>query len=469
MQTPGYLMEEKFDVLVAGAGVTGISAAIAAARQGARTVLLEPRPFIGGNAATGLCIHTYKTKSGRQVVYGLAQEIVDRLVEQGGAVGHVPLPSGYVHSVTPVDADLFRMETTRMLAKEGVTILYNTALVDAEATDGRIDRVLVCSKSRLGYLRARTFVDATGDADLSVMAGAKARTGWTGSGAMQPVSMMMRVISVDTNRACEALSEQPPAFARKKGVAEPIPVYFHGTFTRWNQILRDMEVYDHDNHQFWTNTVWPDQLNFNGSRMANIDGNDPVALSRATVELTGQLQKLGVFLRKHVAGFEHASFMPNAFVGVRETRNVRGLYELNENDIRVGAKFEDSIGQGCFPVDIHHPDGKSQEHIDIGGDGSYDIPYRSLVPQGTQNLLVAGRCISVSEYAHGATRNMAPCMTTGESAGIAAALCAQGDTACADLPMARLQPALLKAGVYLGEDKIDPATHAARRTAAAMA
>lgn len=451
MQTPGNLIEDTFDVLVAGAGVTGICAALAAARQGARTVLLEPRPFIGGNAATGLCIHTYKTKNGRQVVYGIAQEIIDRLIEQGGAVGHVPLPEGYVHSVTPVDADLFRMETTAMLAREGVTILYNTALIDASTRDGHIESVLVCSKSQLGYIKARFFIDATGDADLAVKAGAPARVGWPGTGAMQPVSMMMRAVSVDTVRACEALSEFDPAWASKRGCPDPIPVYFHGTFTRWNQQLRELGVYDHDDHQFWTNTVWPDQLNFNGSRMANIDGNNPLSLSRATVELTSQLQKLGAFLRANVAGFESASFIPNAFVGVRETRNLQGLYELNEDDIRIGRKFADTIGQGCFPVDIHHPDGKSQEHIDVGGDGAYDIPYRCLVPKSVENLLVAGRCISVSQYAHGATRNMAPCMTTGESAGIAAALCSQQSMPAAELPMSRLQPALRRAGVYLGE------------------
>lgn len=137
------LIDEKFDVLVAGAEVTGIAAAIAAARQGARTVLLEPRPFIGGNAATGLCIHTYLTKQGRQVVFGLAQEIVDRLVEIGGAVGHVPMPEGYVYAATPVDADLFRMETTAMLAEAGVLILYNTTLVEADSDKGEVQRVTV--------------------------------------------------------------------------------------------------------------------------------------------------------------------------------------------------------------------------------------------------------------------------------------------------------------------------------------
>ena len=448
---PENLIDQTFDVLVAGAGVTGIAAAIAAARQGATTVLLEPRPFIGGNAATGLCIHTYKTKDGRHVVKGFAQEIVDRLVDLGGAVGHVPLPDGYVHSITPVDADLFRMEATRLLTEAGVLILYNTALVGAESSGGEVRRVQVASKSRLGYLKAKVFIDATGDADLSAMAGAPFREGWTGSGAMQPVSMMLRAVGVDTHRACEALAELPPAYATKKGVDKPFPVYFHGTFTRWNKILRDLGVYDHDNHQFWTNTVWPNQLNINGSRMAKVNGNDPISLSKATVELTAQVQKLSVFLKEHVPGFENASFIPNAFVGVRETRNIKGLYELNEEDIRAGRKFADSVGQACFPVDIHHPDGKSQEHIDIGGDGAYDLPYRTLVPVGFGNLLAAGRCMSVSEYAHGGTRNMAPCMTTGEAAGIAAAISASTGTACPEISIATLQSRLRDAGVFLGD------------------
>ncbi len=451
MPASDLLIDQTFDVLVAGGGVTGIAAALAAARQGAKTVMLEPRPFIGGNAATGLCIHTYLTKDGRQVVFGIAQEIVDRLVEAGGAVGHVPLPDGYVHSVTPVDADLFRMETTAMLAKAGVLILYNTALVGAEASDGRVRRVRVASKSRLGHLEAKVFIDATGDADLSAMAGAPCREGWHGSGAMQPVSMMLRAVGVDTHRACEALAERPPAYATKRGVDRPFPVYFHGTFSRWNKLLRELGVYEHDNHQFWTNTVWPNQLNVNGSRLAHINANDPISLSRATVELTEQLRKLSQFLRQHVPGFEQASFIPNAFVGVRETRNIVGLYQIDEEDIRAGRKFDDTVGQACFPVDIHHPDGKKQEHIDIGGDGAYDLPYRALVPRGFGNLLAAGRCMSVTEYAHGGTRNMAPCMVTGEAAGVAAAMSAATGTPCPDIRIPDLQSRLLEAGVYLGE------------------
>jgi hypothetical protein len=332
--------------------------------------------------------------------------------------------------------------------------------VGAESDGGEVRKVRVASKSKLGFLKAKVFIDATGDADLCALAGAEYREGWSGTGAMQPVSMMLRAVSVDTHRACEALAELPPAYAQKKGIDKPIPVYFHGTFRRWNQTLRDLGVYDHDNHQFWTNTVWPNQLNINASRVANVNGNDPLSLSRATVELTSQVQKLSRFLRSHVPGFEQASFIPNAFVGVRETRNIKGLYEINEDDIRVGRKFNDTVGQACFPVDIHHPDGKSQEHIDIGGDGSYDIPYRALVPAGFGNLLAAGRCISATEYAHGATRNMAPCMTTGEAAGVAAALSAKSNTPCPELSIDLLQSHLRAAGAYLGEAR--PAAVAAR-------
>jgi hypothetical protein len=171
------------------------------------------------------------------------------------------------------------------------------------------------------------------------------------------------------------------------------------------------------------------------------------------VELTRQLQLLGQFLKQHIPGFEEASFIPNAFVGVRETRNIKGEYELNEEDIRAGRKFEDTVGQACFPVDIHHPDGKSQEHIDIGGDGAYDLPFRSLIPKGFKNLLAAGRCLSATPYAHGATRNMAPCMTTGEAAGVAAALAAKGGSYFPDLPVLEVQSKLRDAGVYLGDQE----------------
>lgn len=444
----GDLFADTFDVLVAGGGVAGLTAAIAASRQGARTVLVEPRPFVGGNAATGLCIHTFFSKQGKQVVYGIPQEIVDRLVHLGGAVGHVPTNGDYLFAVTPVDADYFRTETTAMLAESGVTVLYGTTSVAADAQDGVVKSVTVCSKDRLYRLRAKTFIDATGDADLAFQAGAECREGWDERGSMQPVSMMLRAVAVDLPKACAALAESRPIYASKPGTGS-FPVYFHGTFRRWNAILRDMGVYDHDNHQFWTNTVWPNQLNINATRLPGINGNDPVDLSRATLELTRQARGLADFLRRHIPGFEHALFLPNAFVGVRETRNIRGQYEINEDDIRVGRRFEDSIGKACFPVDIHHPDGKSQQHIDVGGDGTFDLPYRALIPRGYRNLLAVGRCLSATPYAHGATRNMAPCMVTGEAAGVASALAVRLGISCEGLPVPLLQDALRACGVYL--------------------
>ncbi|MDQ3793210.1 MAG: FAD-dependent oxidoreductase, partial [Actinomycetota bacterium] len=129
-----------YDVLVIGGGVTGIAAATAAARTGAKTALVEIKPFVGGNATTGLCLHNYITKDDRQVVFGIAQEIVDRLIDTGGAVGHVPF-HGFVSAVTPVDGELFRILVTEMLAEAGVTVMYGVNVVGVEADAGHVKGV----------------------------------------------------------------------------------------------------------------------------------------------------------------------------------------------------------------------------------------------------------------------------------------------------------------------------------------
>src|SRR5690606_21539512 len=151
------------DVLVVGGGVTGVAAATAAARSGARTILLEARPFVGGNATTGLCLHNYITKNGRQVVFGIAQEVVDRMIERGGAVGHIPFPDGFCHSITPVDGEYFRIMSTEMLAEAGVQILYGVNVVGVQ-TDGReITSVQAAVKGGIRNIRAKTYLDASGD------------------------------------------------------------------------------------------------------------------------------------------------------------------------------------------------------------------------------------------------------------------------------------------------------------------
>lgn len=439
--------EYDFDTIVVGGGVTGIAAAICAARQGVKTALLEARSFVGGNATTGLCLHSFISRYGQQEVFGIAQEIVDRLVEREGAVGHVPF-GGFVHSVTPVDGDGFRIVATELLAEANVTILYGAQVVGVQAADGRVEHLTVALKGGLRNFSARTYVDASGDADVAVAAGAEFRTGDRSTGKMQPVSMVLRCFGTDNKRIAEQFADSPPAMATSARYPDEFPVYFNGTFSKWNDAVLEQQLFPNKDHKVFFNTTSPHNINVNTSAVFGVDGTDPLALSRATVQLTRHLGRIAEFLRQEVSGFENAYFMPAAFAGVRETRHIVGLYEVSEDDVNEGRRQDDSVGKVCFPVDIHDPDTGQASFYEIGGDGSFDIPYRALVPAGVHNVIVAGRCISASSYAHGATRNMAPCLVMGQAAGTAAALAAPSGEAFEDLDVARLQRELRQADVW---------------------
>lgn len=438
---------DAYDVLVVGGGVTGVAAAVAAARSGARTLLLEARPFVGGNATTGLCLHNFISRFGTQEVFGLAQEIVDRLIERGGAVGHLPY-GGFVHSVTPVDGDLFRIVVTELLDDAGVTILYGAQVVDVDAAHSTVTKVTCAAKGGLRDITAARVVDASGDADVAVAAGAEFRRGHSATGKMQPVSMLLRCFGTDNARIAEQIAVSKPAMAKRPDFPDPFPAYFNGSFSRWNDIVVPAGLFPNRDHKVFFNTVWPNNINVNTSAVFGIDGTDPRALSRATVQLTRHVGRIGDFLREYVPGFEGAYMMPAIFPGVRETRHIKGLYEISDDDVNEGRSQPDTVGKVCFPVDIHDPDTGQAEFFQIGGDGTFDIPYRSLVPAGVDNVIVAGRCVSVSSYAHGATRNMAPCLVMGQAAGTAAAQAAADRTGFPDLDVSRLQASLREAGVW---------------------
>ncbi|MBP1930858.1 FAD-dependent oxidoreductase [Ammoniphilus resinae] len=451
------------DVLVIGGGVTGIAAATAAARNGAKTILLESKPFVGGNATTGLCLHNFITRYGRQVVFGLAQEMVDRLIEMGGAVGHIPYGS-FVHSVTPVDGELFKTLSTEMLNEAGVTTILGVNVIGADVDAGgeNITGVQVALKGGIRTITAKTYIDASGDADVAVSAGASYIKGDRKTGKMQPVSMILRCFGTNNQEIVDAIAVTKPAMAKRADYPNPIPVYFNGSFSKWNDIVLKNKIFPNKDHKVFFNTVWPNNINVNTSAVVGIDGTDPLALSRAAVDLTKQIYRIGQFLKENVPGFQNAYFMPSAFAGVRETRRIEGLYEITDDDVKQGRKFEDTIGQICFPVDIHDPDTGQAAFYQIGADGAFDIPFRSLVPKGLHNILVAGRCVSATSFAHGATRNMAPCLVMGQSAGVAAAMAANENLSITNLDIQKLQKNLEEQGVYLGnrsQNSLNPQTY----------
>ena len=438
------------DVLVIGCGISGLAAATSAARSGSKTIVIDSKTFVGGIPSTGYCLHSFITKKGCQVVFGLAQEIVNRMTEMGGAVGHVPY-HGFFHSVTPIDGETFRILSTNLLDEAGVEVLLGVMLIEASSQKGNINNVKVATKDGIIDIQAKTYIDASGDGDLAVMAGAKYEKGDKKTGKMQPISTIIRCYATDNKKIAELLSVTKPAMAKRADYPDPIPVYFNGNFGRWNDVILEKGIFPNANHKVFFNTVWPNHINVNTVAAFGLDGTNSFDLSRATNELTKKVYKATKFLKEYVPGFENAYFAPASWAQVRETRRIEGLYTITDDDAIRGRKFDDTIGQICFPVDIHDPDTGQATFYDIGDDGAFDVPFRALVAKGLNNLLVAGRCISATHYAHGATRNHAPCLVTGEAAGVAASIAVKSNSTVPELDVKKLQNTLLEQGVFLGD------------------
>jgi hypothetical protein len=228
------------------------------------------------------------------------------------------------------------------------------------------------------------------------------------------------------------------------------PVWWSATLEKYADVV-EREGLFLGTDEFWGNTVHARETNINASRLQGLDGTSAADLTTGEVEGKRQVFKLAEMLRKHVPGFEHSHIQATApFIGVRETRRMIGQYQLNADDCVTGRKFDDGICKVGYPIDIHDPSsGKTLFTPIQGEDGSYDIPYRCLLPQRVEGLLLAGRCISTTHEAMASTRTMITGMMVGEAAGIAAAMAIRNGSALREVKPDALRAALRKQGVHL--------------------
>ena len=422
-------MKRRFDVLVVGAGSAGSSAAISAARLGARTMLIDRLPFLGGTSTAVLdTFYAFYTPGERQVrvVGGIGWEVASRLKEQGMAFER-PNTYGAGTGVT-YDPEVLKVLWERLAEDAKVEVLLHTWATGVQIDDGRTTGIRVWNKGGESVIEATVLVDASGDADLCAMAGVPYEDAKS-TPNLQSLSTIFRVVNVDVERA--AALPKSELWARMRGAAES------GGYR-----LPRLEG-------SWHRTPHAGVVTVHMTRIPNVDATDPEQLTHAEIEGRRQVREYHRFLRDRVPGFERSVLVATSpAIGVRESRRVIGDYRLTREDVLGARRYEDEIALCGAPIEDHAA-GPDTRWTYVPGSAVYGIPYRCLLPQGVEGMLVAGRCFSATHDAHASARSMATCMAMGQAAGSAAALAAAGRKTPRELSATSLRECLLEGGGLL--------------------
>ena len=445
------------DIVVIGGGISGTLAAVAAARTGQQVLLAERYGFLGGMLTAGGVGPMMTFHAGdRQVVRGLNGELIERLQRHHASPGHLVDTTGYTFSVTPFDAEAMKLELDRMCREAAVRVLFHSQLTGCVMEDGVVTAVRLQSGVHQLEVRARVFVDATGNADLAVLAGAPTVKGRPEDGRCQPMTMNLKVYNVDIPAVRAYIHAHPEEFPRLKGdtsIIDRAPRLSIGGFVETLRQAREAgEITFPREDVLFFETANPGEVIVNTSRIVDLDPTDPFALSQAEMAGREQVDQLMAFLRKRVAGFSAARLaFSGPQVGIRSSRQLRGAYVLRAEDVLGAIKFPDAVACNAYPIDIHSPTGNPAEsrHGHLHPGEYYTIPYRSLYALEVKNLLVTGRAIS-GEFAAQAAFRTTPCAgALGHAAGAAAALAAKRDGNVTTLPYPELRNLLLQQAAFL--------------------
>ena len=387
-------MDSHFDVAVVGGGLAGVMSAVSAAREGKKVVLVEKYGYLGGMATAGLVYpfmrHDEKP-SRRPANAGLYFELLREIYEIGGSDG--PESRHYKEEFMKVVLD-------RMTKKYGVRVIFHAKLCSVEREDRRIVGITVATVSGKINIKARAFVDATGNADLVAFAGLPFEQGREEDGLCQPMTLCFRLGNVDWSRfdhaATNQLYREFQAQGKIKNPREDILIFHH---------------------------PFDNVMHMNTTRAVGVDPTNVYQVTEAEMLLREQVLEMYRFMKENIPGLENCELISSAAEsGIRESRRIVGLVKVTADDLVGTRKFEDSIARGTYAIDIHNPAGTGTYLRHMPPDDYYTIPYRALVPADADNLIVAGRCICTTHEALAAVRIMPITTCMGEAAGIACSM-----------------------------------------------
>lgn len=443
----------KYDVIVGGGGVAGIAAAVAAARNGAKTLLVERFGFLGGVATAGLMYMAYAPFHSTS---GIIREIYLKMIDQGSGIDDV---------LMPFDAEQFKYLALSLSVDAGVEFLFHSIIVDAVVSEDCIKGIVIENKSGRTAILSDVVVDTTGDGDIAAQAGAAFVKGREQDGKTRPMTLLFRMGGLDVEEIIQYVNENPSDFSRDpyKNVIRPEKGFCRviGFFSLIEE-AKKMGKLDPALHYVRLECLSPKTglSMINTTRVYGLDGTDAFDITKGEVIARRQMMQLVEVFRKTFPGFKNSFLIDSApMLGVRETRHILGDYLLTEKDVADKTRFERIVARNVVRVtpgvDVHSPDGMEGSKQDARHRNFVDdlfwhgVPYDCLLPAGIEGLLVGGRCISASHEADKWIRVQTCCMATGQAAGTAAALSAGHRVFPRKLDVSELQNVLRSQDVVL--------------------
>ena len=433
-------VRHQVDLCVCGAGPAGITASLAAARRGLNVLMVEQTGAPGGMGTSGLVPQFCEFSDEENLlVAGLGKEIALKLHELGGTCPGIDFSSFDHWHGFGFNPEMLKRAYDLLLVDAGVTIRYGTTLVDVVREGRNVTHVILQGRGGVYAVKAKYFVDGTGDAQLCWQAGNPTVMGGE-SGETQAMTLPIILAGVDFAKRDSTGGRRAEKYL-KKAIAD-------GHF-------RSPDLHHPG--------IWRTGRRIGGGNVGHVYGGNAVIdenLSDAYIEGRALAEEFASYYRKYVPGFEESELVVTAsLMGVRETRRVVGEYELIVDDFLARASFEDEIGRYSYSIDIHRSSNDAEGYAEhrrtfdethrLKPGESYGIPYRSLIPTELDNVLVAGRCVSTDRYVHGSLRVMPGCFLTGQAAGTAIALAHKGSDMPRDVNATELRDALRADGAFL--------------------
>lgn len=447
---PVYQKEIEFrytpDILVCGGGPAGVAAAVSAARAGGNVMLIETTGTLGGMGTAGrVPMFCSFSDNFNFLAAGFGREIYDNMLAHGHANPADPVISLKKRHSISINPEYLKLLYDKMMVDSGAKLLFQTKLIDAIVSDGKIDYVVCQGKSDMFAIKAKIYIDCTGDADLGYHAGAEVLKG-DEAGNMQAGTLCSLWTDIDWSTA-EADGYYDGYWPRNTQKLEQ--AHADGIFSHYDKSLPGMwQCGDHIGggnigHEFY------------------VDGTDEESLTKAFVDGRKRAQEYQKYYREYLGGcFKNVVLADTgSIMGIRETRRIVGDYMLVKEDYFREAVFDDEIGRYSYDIDVHSISALTGKAVEVDPNGtsfdnyqdgqSYGIPYRCLVAKGFSNLMMAGRCVSADRRMLGSIRVMPGCYITGQAAGIGAKFAVENNCAARDVDVCQVQSRLLDIGMYL--------------------